>query len=74
MARMGCNRLVLPAEDDDDDAAEEEEEVLMGDPSLLRLTQVECTGDADMTEPNYVLVLLQNTLINYSPSLHSFIN
>lgn len=57
MARMGCNRLVLPAEDDDDDddaAAEEEEEVLMGDPSLLRLTRAECTGDADMTEPNYV--------------------
>ncbi len=56
MARMGCNRLVLPAEDEDDDAAkeEEEEEVLVGDPSLLRLTQAECTGDADMTEPNYV--------------------
>lgn len=72
---MGCNRLVLPAEDDDDAAEEEEEEeVLMGDPSLLRLTRAECTGDADMTEPNYVLVLLQKTLINYSPSLHSFIN
>lgn len=53
MARMGCNRLVLPAEDDDD-AAEEEEEVLMGDPSLLRLTRAECTGDADMTEPNCI--------------------
>ncbi len=49
---MGCNRLVLPAEDEDDDAAKEE--VLVGDPSLLRLTQAECTGDADMTEPNYV--------------------
>lgn len=58
MARMGCNRLVLPlplpAEDDDDAAAageeEEEEEVLMGDPSLLRLTRDEFTGDADITD------------------------
>lgn len=69
---MGCNRLVLPAEDEDDDAAkeEEEEEVLMGDPSLLRLTRAECTGDADMTEPNYVVVSLQNRRINPSPGIH----
>ncbi len=72
MARMGCNRLVLPAEDEDDDAAKEEEEegVLMGDPSLLRLTRAECTGDADMTEPKYVVVSLQNTRINSSLCIH----
>lgn len=69
MARMGCNRLALPlplpAEDDDDDAAEEEEGVLMGDPSLLRLTRDEFTGDADIIEINYLIRFLQNNQLDF---------
>lgn len=66
---MGCNRLVLPVDDDDEDD-DAEEEVLIGDPSLLRLTRAECTGDADITQPNYVVVLLQNTQLNSFPGIH----